>query len=144
MKRVIWVSLGWCVVGGGLYLSVLLLDLHWNLFTWAPQWDAISAGLVCGVAGVVGLAWFVARRTCGGVSLGLAALVSVFLAGAALYASKAEPIQMEGMLPRKSSSPVWYRGSRVILMSLPGALLFWRWRCKTKAAPGAKQPEAAE
>jgi len=144
MKRAILASIGWCTAGGVLYGSVLALDLHWNLFTWAPEPDLISLLLFCGVAIGTGLAWGVAKYSHSNLSRGIGMLFCLFLACAGLYSTKAEPLQLEGALPRKAASPVWYRGSRAILMSLPGVFLYCRWRRNKKAAPSAAQPGAAE
>lgn len=144
MKRAILASIGWCITGGVLYASVLSLDLHWNLFTWAPELDWLALLLLCGVAIGTGLAWGAAKCSRSNLTRGIGGLVSLFLACAGLYAIKAEPLQLEGALPRKEASPVWYRGSRVVLMSLPAAFLYCRWRSNKKAAPSAAQPRAAE
>ncbi len=144
MKRAILASIGWCMAGGVLYGSVLALDLHWNLFTWAPELDWLSLLLLCGVAIGTGLTWGAAKCSHSNLSRGTGILVSLFLACAGLYAIRAEPLQLEGALPRKAASPVWYRVSRVVLMSLPGGFLYCRWRSNKKAAPSVAQPGAAE
>jgi hypothetical protein len=144
MKRAILASIGWCMAGGVLYGSVLALDLHWNLFTWAPELDLNSLLLFCGVAIGTGLAWGGAKYSHSNMSRGIGVLVSLFLACAALYATKPEPVQLEGALPRRAASPVWYRWSRAVLMCLPGTFLYRRCRGNKKAAPSATQPGAAD
>jgi hypothetical protein len=130
MKRCLLLHIGWVLAAGGLYLPLLLLDVYWNLVRWHPRLDWMgSALLVWVLAAIVAIAWLV-RVAQDPVSRGVSLALSVFLVGLGAYACQPEPLTT-GLFERESSSPLWYRGARLLIMGLP----FIIWLCARRRCP---------
>jgi len=121
MRRLALV-VGWLAAGAAFYLLFLLLDFYWNIVDWKPRWDGsawlLFLGILAALAGIRSLA----RASRDRLTIGLSCIVCLALALAALYAFPPEPL-VTGLFARQSSSPLWYRGLRVVLMTLPFVFL---------------------
>ncbi len=118
IKRQLWIGLGWVFSGLALYLGCLVLDLYWNLAEWKPRWDWTAFLLFAWIAASL-LTYRLLTRSLGGtLSITISLIVSVALASLGIYAAKAELLS-EGLFGREASSPLWYRGGRLVLMALP-------------------------
>ncbi len=109
VKRDLLSSIGWVLAAGGLYLSLLLLDVYWNLVRWYPRMDWIALALLGWVLGaMVVIAWLV-RVTQELLSRAISLALCVFLLSLGAYACQPEPMAA-GLFEWESSSPSWYRG----------------------------------
>jgi len=110
------------MASAGLYLMLVMLELYWNFPDWQPRLDSITCGLLLGAAMSLVFLWLFARASGEKMTRAASLLVSVALIGLALYVMPAEPTS-QGILERENSSPLWYRGGRLVLLGLPG--VFW-------------------
>jgi hypothetical protein len=123
MTRALLLTLGWLGATGLFYVSLVALELYWNVFNWSFRLDGISIALVLsGLGGLAGL-WKLAGSSQATLTRAVALLCCLFLAVLAVYIFPAEPEQPEGLLPRTAPSPLWYRTARSVLLCLPA--LFW-------------------
>jgi len=122
MRRALFLSFGWALAIIGLYASLVLLELRWNLFDWEPRLDLKAVMLVLGSFVAIALLWFLARAGGDRVTQVLSLICVLAILGVAIYVSAAEPLS-QGLFARSRPSPLWYRGGRFILMLLPS--IFW-------------------
>jgi hypothetical protein len=122
MRGPILLTLGWLSAAVGLYLSLVALELRWNLYDWRPSIDPGALGLVAVILmiewGMGLLARFQGDLWCRGVSL----FTCLILFALAVYLLPTEPLT-KGLFARTATSPIWYRAARFATLALP--LLFW-------------------
>lgn len=143
-KRTAAASAGWIFSGTVLYLSLVALELQWNLFTWSPRLDYITLGALGAMALAWGCAWLSARNTRNRLTFALGSTVCVLLLGLGLYLLRPEPLETGGLLPRTQSSPFWYRGARLLALAAPVAFLALRLRKTRTAGQASARPAAHE
>jgi hypothetical protein len=122
MKRAVLRMIAWLAAAGWLYLALLLLDVFWNIATWQPRWDGPAFGLLGSV--LVGLLaiWKLTRSDSGRVERVVTFVICLGFFGLGIYVFPAEPLS-QGLFARETSSPLWYRTLRLIVLSVP--LLLW-------------------
>ncbi len=64
MKRSMLLALGWISAALGLYTSLVILELYWNLYDWQPTVDLKVLGLTCVVCSMLLAMAFLARLGC--------------------------------------------------------------------------------
>ncbi len=147
MKRSIMLSVGWLAASYTLFFAVAGLDFALNGFDWSPKIILNEARvrtvtLACAVSilGALLATWFLVRATRDRVSRAVSLIACLALVGWAIFwfpaerTVPAEPGHMH-FFARESASPLWYRGVRVLLMSLPSVFwLFGRFRSWKSAA----------
>lgn len=138
VKRMFLFTSGWIAACGALYLSLLLLDVYWNLVHWRFHWDADALALVAWMLVSLILIWFLAGVT-RGASQNFALVLCVAIFGIGLYTCRGEPLST-GLFERLAPSPIWYRGSRTLVMSLPLAFWVTRWRRRSKESRKGNTP----
>ncbi len=124
--RIGGVCLLWGVVGAALFLATVYLDLGLNFFDWSPtvEWpERITLGV--GALTLVG-SLFLGGITRGRIATTVAVLVVLGLAGFGLYLLPAETLSPDTFLGRDLASPLWYRGSRALVLLFPGVFLVLR------------------
>lgn len=122
MKHRLLLILGWLLATAALYVTLVALELYWNLFTWRPQGDLRAAGMLVAIAGFLAAIHFLARTGSDSLTrfVSLAACLALLAIGA--YVLPPEPITT-GLFARAEPSPFWYRAGRLVLFALP--TLFW-------------------
>jgi hypothetical protein len=130
MKRSIMVTIGWLTAAGVFAAAMMILEINWNLFDWNPRLDLIALACGFGILGALAAIWLLARSIRDKSGQVISFVLCVLLVGLAIHLFPAE-FASEAFLERKRPSPLWFRGARVLLMSLPSA--FWlgewfRWR----------------
>ncbi len=128
--------LGWLAVGLWGYVNMLLVELYWNLVDWEPRadWKSLLL-LLCVLANLVA-SFVLARATRNPAARTVSLFFCVVLVGIGFYVLPAEPLG-HGLFARTSPSPLWYRGTRLIIMALPS--LFWAfWLLRRRR--GARRP----
>jgi hypothetical protein len=105
-----------------LYLALLAIELYWNLFDWRPRADLTSFGACGGITFLVVGIWFLAQARGDAVTRTASLLACLALFALGVHAGRPEP-PGQGLFARDTPSPFWYRGSRLIVMTLPAA--FW-------------------
>jgi hypothetical protein len=131
MKHSILLSVGWLVTVGALCAAVTMIDLHWNLFFWYPSLDFIAMACGLGILGALVVICFLARFSRDQVSQVISLILCLSLLGLAIYWLPAEATD-PGFFGRTRSSPLWFRGGRVFLLSVPGLFWFWGRFCPRK------------
>ncbi len=134
MKRLIrsiLTLLGWLAACFVFYWAMTMLDLLWNFFDWSPKFDpdVVMAGLE--IAGSILAIWLLARITRDKVSQTGSCVLCVILVAVAVVWAWPETVSDphffksygEALLARRSPSPLWFRGGRVLVMALPA--MFW-------------------
>jgi hypothetical protein len=134
MKRSALLSAGWVMAAAALYAGMLLLEVKWNLFNWRLQWDGQASLLVAWALGGLSVIWLLAGITRDRVSRSIALVTCLVLAAIAIYVLPPER-PATGLFGRDAPSPLWYRGGRFLLMSLPAA--FWILRRRHAKDVGA-------
>ena len=126
MKRPFILIVGWLGAIGMLYAAVMSISLYWNLFTWRPVLDfkVLACGLV--MAGALVMIWFLARSTRDKAIQVVSLIGCLSLLGVAIFWFPLEA-NNSGFLGRSRPSPLWFRGGRVLLASLPSAFWLWGW-----------------
>lgn len=122
MLRGFLLSLGCLIAACGIYASVLLLELYWNLYEWEPKWDGRAAGMIVALAVCVTTMAFLSRATSPRFGKVFGCLLALLLLGLGFYVLAPEPLS-KGLFGRSAPSAAWYRFSRLAAMGLP--LLFW-------------------
>ncbi len=135
--RVLLVS-GWFLAVTGLWAPLVGLELYWNLFTWTPRTDAPAWALLLWVVVVLAGIWFLSRRTRDRYTRGVATLVCLALIALAIHTFPAERVR-RGLLGRESPSPLWYRGGRVLVMTLPALFLAGHFLTQRRDAKGQRR-----
>src|SRR5580704_8579308 len=83
--RAFMLMIGWLAATGTLAYSVLMWDVDWNLFEFAPDWDLGFACAMLGVLAALTAIWFLARASRGNVNRGVSLLLCLLLAGFAVW-----------------------------------------------------------
>lgn len=120
-------TVGWIVGAVLLALSLVSLDVMFNLFNWHPNFSAETRIYLIFLAAALFIIWFTARRTRDVFSHFAALLISVCLAAFAIYTVWPEPRDTSGSFPflwRTAASPFWYRAGRSLILMLP-LFLWW-------------------
>ena len=138
MKRALFFSLGCLVASTALYVSLLLLDIYWNLVSWHPRWDwTVSTLIALTFASTLSLG-LLARSPRDRPSRVISLVVCVLLLSLGAYALPPEPLSA-GLFGRLASSPLWYRGARLVVMGLPLVLWVWARRSATRGSTGREK-----
>jgi hypothetical protein len=141
MRRAIALGFIWLAGAGSLLYLLLMLELQWNFFNWAPKWSAQAGAELTGVFAILVGMWFLARESRDRISLALALLACLALAIAAMLWFPAEPTSV-GFLGRSQPSPLWFRAGRLGMLCVP--ILFWWWwigrRFVQRGASGNSRP----
>ena len=120
----------WLLAGGSLYLTMALLEAHWNLVSWKPVLDWIALLLLLLLTGTqlgfVRLSCAQARRPAKEISL----LFCLALLVLGIYLLPREPLT-EGLFARNIPSPAWYRIGRLLVMAAPTVLWLRSLRKRT-------------
>lgn len=119
-------SAGWLAAAFALLYSVLLLNLQWNLFNWSPKLDFGTVVCAAGIAGSLCAICFLAKYSCGKISWGVAVLVCLILAWAAINSFPAEPVTHGLFFGRSQPRPLWFRGIIALLLCIPCIFCAWR------------------
>lgn len=128
------VILGWLLAGTGLYLGCLVLEYYWNFAEWRPRWDWITGAILVWISASSAVLYLLSSIPAGRVSAAISLLACLSLAVVAGIALPPEPLR-EGLFGREVSSPLWYRGGRLLVMALPMA---W-WVSRRGVAFGRRQ-----
>jgi hypothetical protein len=125
MNRTIMVIIGWLVACCAFLLAISLVDFCWNWSTWSLQELHLEdyVFLVLLFFALLIVFWFLARVTHGRISLVVAIIACLVLVAFGIIGLHPEPIIHGRIQP----SPLWYRGSRLLLMCLPILFCLW-WR----------------
>ena len=137
MKGLLY-SVAWLLLAAGLYAGIVLLEYYWNMPDWHPLFDSIAAFLVAWCVAMVAMLALLARRT--GVmrfAKWFSLVVSLGLAALTWFLLPAEAVS-DGFFGRNLTSPLWYRGSRAIVLLAPLGMWLWHARFKNElsVAPG--------
>jgi hypothetical protein len=124
MKRALFFTLGWFMASLALYVSLLLLDVYWNLVSWHPRLDWTVLTLMAWTFAATLSLGLLARFTRDKASQVISVSICVLLLSLGAYAFPPEPLSA-GLFGRVASSPLWYRGGRLLVMGLP--LVLWAW-----------------
>lgn len=139
--------LGWVAMSFVLLDTVFSVNWHWNFFNFSPKWDRAAATAVLLILAAEAGLWFLARASRDRVSRVVSLLVSLWLAGYAIYhVLPPEPVKaghaknwIEAMIGRQTPSPLWYRGGLALLCFAPG--LFWMGRLLQQMRRGRQTTE---
>lgn len=118
LLRNLLVCAGWVLGAVFSYAGFLVLELYWNFAEWKPRGDWVTWVLLGWIASTLVALWLLARIGRNRIGEAAAILSSVALLVLGLIAFPAEPLS-EGLFGREASSPLWYRGTRTLLMALP-------------------------
>ena len=122
MKRVILLSLGWLAAAAGLYATLVMLELYWNLYDWRPKLDWPAFGLIFGTLAPLAAIRFLALASRDCFSRCVSLVICLALLALAVYVVSPEPLT-SGLFTREAPSPFWYRAGRLVVLALPG--VFW-------------------
>ena len=106
----------------GLYLALVLLELHWNLDDWRPQLDSQAIVMVLGSLAALATIGLLTHATRDRVSQAISLVLALAILSMAIYVFPPEP-SSQGFFARYRPSPFWYRGGRFLLMAMP--IAFW-------------------
>jgi len=115
----------------GLYASLVLLDIQWNLPRWDPYLSGFSLVNLVFIAGFVLLVLLLFRARVTRLSRVISLLPCFALAALGLYFFKAEPIT-SGLFARDEPSPFWYRGGRCVVLCAPVMIWSVSWLRRRK------------
>ena len=122
MLKTALLILAWFLAVAGLYLALFAVDLDWNIFDWEPGIDLLVVGALYEALAMLTVIWFLSRLKSGRLVQMWALAICVVPVVMAFYLLAPEPLK-PGLLGRDHSSPHWYRGSRLLVLSFP--VLFW-------------------
>ncbi len=129
--------LGWLAAGLTLWYCSLGLCFHWNFWNWEPTWDMGAAICLSGIGIALTSIWFlagasrdVASRT-GSLLICVACLIFAIIL--AIYEFPKEQVG-NGFFGRSRPSPLWFRGSMVLLWCIPMLMWFWSLKRSRRAA----------
>ncbi len=154
MIRSILLIIGWLAASFTLTYGVAGWDCNWNLFHFSPRWNLGVMVELSGVLVALVAMWFLAKASRDKTSRGVSLLICVFLAAGSVLFFPSEKISVPQPVPalspqmtsdqamhyimkiridraissifsRSVPSPLWFRGGRTLLLSLPG--IFWVW-----------------
>lgn len=112
----------WVLAEGGLYVSLVVLEVYWNLFDWQPRLDLPALGIIVWMGIMLAALWFLATTNGDRITSGVSLLLCAALVALAIYVVAPEPLK-PGLLGRDAASPLWYRAGRVAILILPA--VFW-------------------
>ena len=134
-------TLAWLLSLASLYGALVGLELYWNFFDWRPKTDAPAAALGFWILAMLAAVWLLSQANRSRLTQSVSLLLCLALLALAIYVFPPE-LRTPGFLGRDSASPLWYRGGRAAVLSLP--LVFWlvgwtrirRRQVRTHASPG--------
>src|ERR1044071_6731592 len=112
MRRTLFLLVAWTTSFLALYLSLVGLELDWNLFDWLPRHDAKAIALMIIALAALTALWCLAIRSTPGFSRMFSFVGCLVLFFLGVYVLPAEP-EGKGFFSRRSPSPLWYRGGRL-------------------------------
>jgi hypothetical protein len=121
VKQLLWILL-WVLAVAGLYVSLVLLEVYWNLFEWRPKLDIAAFGILVWMGITLTALWFLCWTEKGRVTRIVALVLCTVLVALAIYLVSPEPLK-PGLLGRDAISPRWYRTGRFFVLALPGVFL---------------------
>jgi hypothetical protein len=122
MTRSILVTFGWFGATASVYLTLVILELHWNVFNWRPNLDPEALCLLLVLFSALIAIRLLAQVTRDHLSQWVSLLLCSSLFALAVYVLPPEPLT-QGMFARQQPSPLWYRGVRFVVLVMP--LSFW-------------------
>jgi hypothetical protein len=127
--RGLFIALVWIALGGAMTLAALAVEVAQNLFNWHAQWS-FAATIACLIfALALGGSVTLHPATRGPIAMTIAVGVSLALLSIGLVRLAPELPEPAALFGRTESSPLVYRVSFAVLLSLPGLLLaIRRWR----------------
>ena len=131
--RPILLVLGWLLGATALYVALVLLELHWNLYEWRPTLDLTTLGLILGMCVILVLIGLLARASFHPAVRGVSFLIALALFALAVYVSPREPLT-HGLFARTRTSPLWYRAGRFAILASPTTLWTFGLRRHRKMA----------
>ena len=104
MKRAILLILGWLVASLALWVLLVVLEIHWNLYNWEPKVDSFALGLGFGVASALACMWLLACANRQPMPRGASLVMCLALLILGVYVFPPEPLN-QGLFARERTSP---------------------------------------
>jgi hypothetical protein len=119
--RTIILIIGWLMAALALYLALTVLELWWNLNDWQPKFDARALALIVGACLALLMIGCLARANAHQIGQGVSLATCLALLALGVYVFPQEPLT-QGLFARGQSSPLWYRGGRLVALASPSVL----------------------
>ncbi len=121
MTRAILLIIGWTFAAAALYVTLVSLELYWNLYDWQPRFGLAALVLGATVCALLAAFWLLARVSVKPLVRVWSFALSLALLALGVYVVPREPLK-QGLFAREQSSPLWYRASGLAVLACPAFL----------------------